>query len=77
MLVHLPPISDIAVRLKEVDSMEDEKLCGAMTRLPEGVYFELRRMALERRKSFAVFARQILEEYLKASGKGGSDKKAA
>lgn len=45
--------------------MENEKLCGAMVRLPESRYYELRRLALERRTTFNRFAREILERYLK------------
>ena len=44
--------------------MRNEKMYGAMTRLPEGSYFRLRQMALDKRTTFARFARQILEGYL-------------
>jgi hypothetical protein len=49
-----------------VAKMKDEKMYGAMVRLGEATYFELRKIALDRRSTFNRFAREILENYLVA-----------
>lgn len=48
--------------------MKNEKIYGAMVRLPEGTYFELRKIALEHRSTFNRFAREILERYVENHG---------
>lgn len=47
------------------EKMKNEKTYGAMVRLDERTYFELRKLALDQRSTFNRLAREVLEGYLK------------
>lgn len=57
--------------------MKTKKIYGAMVRLDESTYFELRRIALDHRSTFNRFAREILEQYLVAERRGARRQKSA
>jgi hypothetical protein len=50
--------------------MKNEKFCGAMLRLKEATYYELRKIALDNRSTFNKFAGEILEHYVAARSTG-------
>jgi hypothetical protein len=49
--------------------MKNEKFCGAMLRLKEATYYELRKIALDNRSTFNKFAGEILEQYVTRTAK--------
>ena len=52
--------------------MRDKKIYNAMVRLDGETYFALRRVALDRRRSFNQLARDVLERYLATQRPTGS-----